>query len=1290
VEVHGGSALSRLRVALAVALCLLVVPAAAPAAFPPDVPPPGSGPEGDPDESVRVNTPDDPEFDRCEPDNPGGPTCSNVFGQQYERFGFAPNASQLTAFYKNPTDPHVQRLQQQNLAANRDAVGGLGQVPGAVADRAWKFTTGDPSVDVAILDTGIRWDNPGLRTKLHLNRGELPKPQGCARHDCDGDGFDVDDYADDPRVDEAAGDDRDDEGNQISDDILDASDLIAAFSDGRDDDGNGYADDISGWDFFDDDNNPFDASSYSSAENHGTGRAEEAGERGNDGEGSIGVCPRCRIVPMRVWDTFVVDMNNNALAVAYAADNDIEVVEVANGGLFNSRFARLAYEYAHRRGVFLTVVSSDLNTADHNIPTVYDESFQVQGTVADVHGLGEDPPQELVDFLAPFNLPLGSNLPVQTWFRNSGTTQYGGHAHIVMPAPTGSQATGQASGAAGLLMSYGLRKGLRLEPNEVKQLLTLTAQDVVAENTANGTSGVADPAQPGWDQHFGYGLPDLGLAMERIEERRIPPQALITGPPWFQPLNVEQQDSVDISGRVSARRASGFTFRLQWAPGIEPAESEFQDIGGEVSRRRAFDGRLGTIDLDEVRDALDSRTVVCTTPPPATATGGSTCDPTAPGRGPDDVDPNEPAFTVRVLVTDSEGNRGEDRKVLFAHRDSTLHDGWPKAVGTGGEASMRMFNLVGGNNLELVLADSSGELSVYSHHGYREELFNHGRPVATKPYPNVHRRAAVFRKLDPPREVLRTPAIGDIDGDLEPEIVASAGEHVYAWEADGKPVKGFPVRLDPELSEPEDRTKDNHVKRGFFASPTLGDLDGDGRLDIVVAALDQHVYAWDGRGRPLDGFPAKLKDDGEDLAGAESINTTAVGDIAGDERPEIAGATNEVGDTSGNPLDVGAGFAGIVINVLAEAIGGTGRIYALDGAGEILSGWPAKPPGALPDALPLAGPGVDPAIGDVNGDGSLDVVANIASGDVRAYEGDGSELVTYTSTQGSGETVDRSKVINLFENPIVADLDDSTPGPEVIKGGVTLNQIVNLGVLVGQNLPYNHVVQAWNGETGESLPAFPQAVEDYQLLSSPAVADVSDADGREIVVGTGLYLLRNLSVTGEEGEGFPKFTGGWIFGVPAIGDLDGDGKLEIATLTREGNVFVWRSDGPACEGNEEWWTSRHDEWSTGAYGTDTRPPGIPDKLRAERDDGDVTLTWRAPGDDFLCGKAARFRVLASRKSIESATDGKQVGDDHDAQAAPGEEETATVDVPDGTREVAVLYQDDAGNWGFLARTRVED
>ena len=1288
------------RTALAVAVvCVLGTPALALGAFPdPNGPPAlGAGPERGPSagiESVRLFPPNDPNFDRCESEDG---TCSNVFGEQYERFGFAPTATQSTAFYKPPFDAHVLALQAQNLAAGRNPIG---QVPGVAADRAWKYTTGDPTVRVAILDTGIRWNNGGLRKKIALNAGELPTPQlasgiNCPADDCDLNGaFDVDDYALDPRVDNA-------DGHAEAYGILDASDLLAAFDGDGDGDNNGYVDDIAGWDFFDDDNDPYDASSYSSASNHGTGRAAEAAEQGNENAGGIGVCPRCRIVPMRVWDTFVADTNNFAQAAAYAGDNGIDVVEGAVGALFNSRFAREAFRDAYKKGTFFAIVSSDLNTANHNVPTLYDEAMQVQGTVADQHGLGTDEvnclpgqiggacapfPPQLISFLNSSGVP--TNAPVLTWFRNSGTTQYGGHAHVVFPGPTGSQATGQAAGAAGLLKSYGNRKGAQLKPNEIKQLMTLTSQDVVPQNTSG--TGVPDPSQVGWDQHFGYGLPDLGKAMQFIEDGKIPPQALITSPDWFAPLNVSRQASVEISGRVSARNAGGYNYQLQWAPGIEPTEADFVNVGAPVGKTAPYTGTLGTIDLNAVRAALDAR-----------PNGGSTADPTAPSKGPGDRDPNEPAFTVRVVVTDGvggveAGHRGEDRKMLFAYRDTSLAPGWSKALGAGGEASPRLFDLDGDNKLDVIQADSGGRLQVFGANGAPLPSFNNGQPVFTQDYPNVHPAAPVYDTVEAPREVLRTPAIGDIDGDMEPEIVDSGGEHVYAWNADGSVVPGFPVRIDPNLSLVPLRTRENHIKRGISASPTLVDLNDDKRLDIVVPSLDQHVYAWTGTGATVPGFPSKLRKAGENLDGAEIINTAAVGNITGDAKPEIVSPTNEVDDSAATPgsptgpFDALGAFRGLVINILSNAIGGSGRVYALNSAGTILPGFPTKPNGALPDALPFVGPGADQVLGNVDADPELEIIGNVATGDVTATNGNGSSAQGYESTPGGGEHVDKSKILNLFENPIVANLDDTLPGLEVIKGGVTLNQLVNLGVTVGQNLPYNHVIQAWNGQSGFSLPAFPQAVEDYQLLSSPAVADVSDAPGKEILVGTGLYHLRNINAQGIEGAGWPKFTGGWIFAVPAIGDADGDGKLDVTTLTREGFSFLWKTDRPVCGGNSEWWTSRHDEWSTGAYGTDARPPGSPRTLSAGRDGANVKVVWNAPGDDWLCERATKFRVLASPTPILHPTGPgiAPVGPDRPVTHDPGAAVSITEALPAGTQHVAVLYQDDNGNWGHLTAAAI--
>src|SRR5919106_1844408 len=410
------------------ALCALAVALIAPAwalgANP-------SFPGSDPEESVRINTPDDPEFDRCESDNEEEPReCTTYFDEEFRAFGFSPDTANVVP---DPTGtlPHAatgtryadcSQLDAQGRAANLAAEGGNPlaeclQIAGIRADTAWKYSTGDPDVAIAILDTGIRWQERELRSKVRLNRGELPVPShdrgtpleggaDCSSfasdHDANSDGaFNVLDYACDPRVGLAGGDEE-------ADGLLDGSDLIAAFSDGSDADGNGYRDDIAGWDFFDDDNDPFDASSCCSANGHGTGRAMEAAAETNNAAGGTGMCPECQIIPLRVWDSFVVPIDSYAMGITYAADNGASVAEGAVGGLGNSRFAREAFRYADRKAVALTMVSSDINSANHNYPTNYNEAVYVAGSFPDtapnetcsgpggLPGFGEvlDPPAE--------------------------------------------------------------------------------------------------------------------------------------------------------------------------------------------------------------------------------------------------------------------------------------------------------------------------------------------------------------------------------------------------------------------------------------------------------------------------------------------------------------------------------------------------------------------------------------------------------------------------------------------------------------------------------------------------------------------------------------------------------------------------------------------------------------------------------------------------------------------------------------------------------------------------------
>src|SRR5439155_1354288 len=222
----------------------------------------------------------------------------------------------------------------------------------------------------------------------------------CGTFDCNGDGVvNVSDYAQDPRVSLSYAGRTGPTGLITGQDLIhafgacqieSATHLISQCVTGQhfDNDHNGFANDIAGWNFFDNNNEPADLSSYFAAERHGTGRAGDVADKGNDGVGSIGVCPHCQVMPIRIWDTFVSDANTFALGITYGTDNGAKVIEGANGSLYHSAFAESASQYAYEHGVVQTFSGDDLNTGNHNYPANYAHAMLIQGTVPDTAGLG--------------------------------------------------------------------------------------------------------------------------------------------------------------------------------------------------------------------------------------------------------------------------------------------------------------------------------------------------------------------------------------------------------------------------------------------------------------------------------------------------------------------------------------------------------------------------------------------------------------------------------------------------------------------------------------------------------------------------------------------------------------------------------------------------------------------------------------------------------------------------------------------------------------------------------------
>ncbi|MBI4684170.1 MAG: VCBS repeat-containing protein [Nitrospirae bacterium] len=223
-----------------------------------------------------------------------------------------------------------------------------------------------------------------------------------------------------------------------------------------------------------------------------------------------------------------------------------------------------------------------------------------------------------------------------------------------------------------------------------------------------------------------------------------------------------------------------------------------------------------------------------------------------------------------------------------------------------------------------------------------------------------------------------TPAIADLDRDGDLEIVAVARSEgsrgaLYVYHHTGTIALGFPVLSD-----------------GFMAAyPVIGDVDGDGQLEIVTLSeisdgtqwlADVLIYNVNGvlkRSIPVSGthlFPFKpaLADLNSDGIPEIIVQTdSALNVMRGDGTnfpcwPIVWGNGYWLGFSGPVVGDVdGDGFPDIVVTTEVVASGETGvvRVYGRNGASH----------SHFPKTLPI-GSGAVPAIADIDGDGRNEII----------------------------------------------------------------------------------------------------------------------------------------------------------------------------------------------------------------------------------------------------------------------------------------------------------------------------
>ena len=1111
---------------------------------------------------------------------------------------------------------------------------------GIHADRAWQLTTGDPRVVIAELDSGIKWSERDLVNKFYLNRGELPKPDKACQTaaydpqkpwDANGDGkFNVQDYTAnsghaqpttpcDPTVKGHKGG-WDTNGNKV----LDPQDLIQIFSDGKDGDANGYIDDISGWDFFDNDNDANDDTNYG----HGTAEAEWSSAEGNNGRGSIGTCPRCLVMPVRVGDSFVVEGNDFAQGVVFAVDSGAAVVQEALGAVSNSPFVVTAIDYAYSSNVAVIGAAGDENGYHYNFPASNDHVTQVHAIVHD-----------------------GTSVSTSSTFLNfNNCTNYGPRLDLSTPGRAcSSEGTGKTAGVAGLIYSAALQAKLpfpggkqlttdkhgarRLTSEEVRQILLTSVDDIdVPESKTDKTKY---PSRPGWEQRFGHGRTNARSAVDAVLANKIPPEVDITAPGWFEVFYPAGTPTATIVVRLDFRAALYDTldYAIQWAAGADPADADFKTLSAKTGLTKGA----------TIKYAWDISKLVVDNP-----------DMPAPDYG-----ANRRMVTVRVAATaHSKTGKGKvsglGRRAFHLQRDSDLVPGFPLHLGSSAEASPRTADLDGDGTREIVLATSDGRVHAFT--GSGKELS--GWPVKVGLLPALdpnkagnHRKAYGFTsgKVSPDQysNILASPAIGDLDGDKKPEVVVASFEgELFVYAADGTVRSGFPVSV-PVVDNDKVTDRHNVVDDGIMASPALADLDGDKKLEIVVGALDGKLYVWRHDGTAQPGFPVQL----QDPAGNEKnvkvlgriVSSPAIGDINGDGVLDIVVGTN-------------------------EKLGMFGPLYVVHGQGSkhvsgshIHDNWPVRLPsvGVLPmvgEGLPLA-----PALADVNGDGLPEIGVGGVGAAATILRNTGERKIPLCfSEEGVDPDPKKSgwekkvvpcprKMLKKCDEEEAADkkvvcvsgaLDNSHYGvksdckdlPAVVLisygafGDVDNDKVVDFTIPTagfgaakafaagGKRADFELHVGAWNTTNRKYLTAFPRRIDDWMFFVTPTVADITGDDNPEVIVASAGYWVRAWDREGKEPSGWPKLTGQWVVSAAAVGDITGDGKLEVMVATRSGWLYAWKTTGKVG-GRVDWESYGHDNRNTRNLETPLKQGIRSSQLKPKPDAGVVKADSGVKGGD---------------------------------------------------------------------------
>jgi hypothetical protein len=279
-----------------------------------------------------------------------------------------------------------------------------------------------------------------------------------------------------------------------------------------------------------------------------------------------------------------------------------------------------------------------------------------------------------------------------------------------------------------------------------------------------------------------------------------------------------------------------------------------------------------------------------------------------------------------------------------------------------------------------------------------------------------------------------------------------------------------------------------------------GNLDDDPELELIYPA-GTSLHAFNADGSAVEGWPQPLD--------FPTDGAPAFGDIDGDGQGEIVVTTHQIGT-----------FA-------------FGSLYAFEIDGSNVAGFPVATEG---------GGVLTPALADLDGDGALEIIITVR---------DWPDGLVYVF-RGNGE---------LYPNwPVRMDY---VPGSDAAVGDINNDGVPEI---VTQSYYGLHVFST-EADLLDGFPYYPGLGRVFSY-STPVLADLENDGNLEIICGdhstlNGTGAIHIVNHLGSPLDGWPKITGSWIYGPPAVGDINGDGLLDIVvgdqtlSSTPVNKLYAW-------------------------------------------------------------------------------------------------------------------------------------